>query len=92
MALSIGVAPETAKLLSYASGVAEILLAICIMKFGNKAWPLQLSMALMAGLLAFALIFAPYLALGAFNPVTTNLCVFVLAWIGLKLSPTAAQR
>ncbi len=88
MALSIGVSPATATNLSYLGGAAELVMAGCVLWFARKTWPLWLTIALMAGLLAFVLIFTPYLLKGAFNPVTTNLCVVALCVVCLRLQRT----
>ena len=62
----------------------RLLLGCLFSFFWRSRWPLQLTMFAMVALLLFVAFFVPELLLGAFNPVTTNLAVIVLSWIGLK--------
>ncbi len=66
-------------------GIAEIVIALCMLVFWRQRWPLWLTLAAMPVLLAFVLLVQPQLALGAFNPVTTNVATMALAWLALQL-------
>ena len=84
MNMALGLSVEQAHTLAYVAGAGEVAFGVLILILWKRRWPLLFSAAAMLGLLMFALMFAPALAVGAFNPVTTNLCVFVLSVVSLQ--------
>lgn len=82
---ALGLSVVEAHNLALASGVAEAAFGLSILLFWNHRWPLLITAASMVGLLLFAALSLPSLLLAAFNPLTTNLCVFVLAIVALRL-------
>ena len=93
MNLALGISPENAVLFSRVAGVVEIAIGACVLILWRRAWPLHLTVVLMLGLLGFVAVVTPELLFGAFNPVTINACVIVLAWVALRaLDDQAAQR
>ena len=84
MNMSLGLSIEHAELLARVGGVSEILFSAAVFLFWTRRWPLVVSAGGMIVLLIFSLLAAPNLAMGAFNPVTTNLCVLVLSLVALK--------
>lgn len=86
MNMALGLSAEQAHTLAYVAGAGEVAFGILVLGLWRSRWPLLLSAASMIGLLLFTLVFAPDLAAGAFNPVTTNLCVFVLSMVSYRMS------
>ena len=79
MNMALGLNIDQAHTLAYFAGAGEVAFGVLILLLWKARWPLVFSAGAMLGLLLFTLVFAPELAVGAFNPVTTNLCVFVLS-------------
>lgn len=65
------------------AGVAEIVLALCILLLRRSRWPLLLAAFSLLALLLDVALFAPELLLGAFNPVSTNVAALALCAIAL---------
>ncbi|MEZ5460368.1 DoxX-like family protein [Dokdonella sp.] len=82
---ALGFSRELAVPLSMSAGVIEILFGLIVLVLWRRAWPLMVTAAAMLGLLAVAAFAVPKLLAGAFNPVTTNLCVLALCAVALKL-------
>lgn len=82
---ALGLSGSAAIQLADAAGIGEILFAAVVLIVRDREWPLWLTMAAMAGLLAYAAWSAPILLGAAFNPVTTNACVAALAAAALLL-------
>ena len=87
MNLALGISVEAATRVSYVAGGFELLLGLAILALPRQRWPLQLTIVLMLALLAYAAWAVPRLLVGAFNPVTINLCVAALAWLALLQMP-----
>lgn len=85
MNMAMGLSPLNASRLAVLGGVLEILFALLILLCWRQRWPLQLTVAAMVALLVFAAVAQPALLAGAFNPLTTNLAVLVLAVLALPL-------
>lgn len=86
MNLALGLSEQGARQLAYGAGIGELLMAAVLIACWRRRWPLMLSAAAMIGLLAYVLVLTPQLALGAFNPVTTNLALLSLSLIALSAS------
>ncbi|WP_299591193.1 DoxX-like family protein [uncultured Microbulbifer sp.] len=84
MNMALGLTVKDAELLARFGGVSEVLLSVAVILFWKQRWPLVLTAAAMVALLMYALVAVPELAMGAFNPVTTNLCVLVLSLVALN--------
>lgn len=82
---SFGLSLESATRLAMAAGAIEIVFGVLILILWRQAWPLMATAIAMPCLLAMVAVSAPALLAGAFNPVSTNLCVFALAVVALKL-------
>jgi hypothetical protein len=85
MNMAAGFNESQAITVAYVGGVGEIMFGLMMLILWRQRWPLLLSAALMVGLLFFAITFYPILALSAFNPVTTNICVFCLSIVAYRL-------
>ena len=92
MNLALGLSLENAVLLSRVAGVGELIMAVLVLVLWRHHWPLFLTIALMVLLLACASVAVPHLLIGAFNPVTINVCVITLALIGLKSKVEAQEK
>lgn len=77
-----GATPAMAATLVSVAGAAEIGLGLLMLLAWRQRWPLLLTIALMVAALAGALRYTPELVVAAFNPVSLNLAVIVLAAIG----------
>ena len=86
MNLALGVSTAVATQISMVAGVTEIVIGVCVLLV-RRAWPLWLTLLLMAGLLGYVMIFTPQFLGAAFNPVTINVAMAGLAWIVLLLEP-----
>lgn len=84
MNMSVGLSIEHAELLAKVGGVSEILFSVAVVLFWTQRWPLVFTAVGMIILLIFSLLAVPNLAMGAFNPVTTNLCVLILSLVALR--------
>lgn len=67
-----------------AAGIAEVLLAVLIVGFWKKPWPLYGAALALAGLLGATLIFAPEISVAAFNPISLSVTTLALVWIALQ--------
>ena len=85
MNMALGFSPGDAHRLSLAAGVVEVVFGVVVLVCWRQRWPLWASNVAMMALLIFTAIVQPSLMSGAFNPVTTNLCVFALGVITLEL-------
>jgi hypothetical protein len=84
MNMALGMSHAEAVNAAQLAGIAEIVMALCMLVFWRQRWPLWLTLAAMPVLLGFALLVQPQLAFGAFNPVTTNVATMALAWLALQ--------
>lgn len=84
LALALGVDTETARMMSYAAGVGEMLLGGCVLALRHQRWPLHLTLVLMLVLLAYCIAAAPAVLTAPFNPVALNGCMAALALIALR--------
>ncbi len=82
---AFGLTGNAAVHLAYAAGTCEIIFAVVVLRVRHREWPLWLTIAAMVGLLMFAAWSAPSLLSGAFNPVSTNVCVAALSGVALLL-------
>ena len=85
--LSLWLAPYvhvSQPLITKSAGIAEIVFGVMVLLLPNQRWLLVLAMFALAGLLAMSVYLMPSLAMGAFNPVTTNVAGMALAWISYK--------
>ncbi|MGJ8670322.1 MAG: DoxX-like family protein [Oceanococcus sp.] len=92
MNMSLGLSLESATQLSVVAGAFEVLFAVIVLTLWRHRWPLIFTVASMVGLLVFVVVWSPALLVGAFNPVTTNLCVLALAMVALKEHKTGASE
>ena len=91
MNMSLGLSHENAVLVSTVAGVLEVLFGAVVLVLWRQRWPLVVTAVAMVGLLIFVAVSVPTLLSGAFNPVTTNLCVLALAIVALKLEEGAVR-
>ena len=83
MIAALGVPPEQQATIAYLAGAAEVALGLCIVLVRRRAWPHVISVASLAGLLAFVVLFTPAYLRGAFNAVATNVAVLALSVIAI---------
>jgi len=83
MLLEAGVSESWIRPVTMIIGSAELLFGLVFVPFASRRWPWLLTIALMAIATVGVLVSAPSRALAAFNPVTLNLLVAVVAAIGL---------
>jgi hypothetical protein len=77
-----------------ALGIAELLLAVVLLRFWCRGWPAVLSLFLMLAATASVAVTSPRYLGAAFNPVTLNVCVAALAildLLSLKDLPSASR-
>ena len=86
MNLALGVSATVAWQISMVAGVVEIAIGLCVLLV-RRAWPLWLTLVLMAGLLGYVALLTPQLMSAAFNPVTINVAMAGLAWMVLLIEP-----
>lgn len=67
-----------------AAGAGEVLLAIFLLTFWNKTWPLHFAAFALLGLIAATVLFAPNIMVAAFNPVSLTVTTLALVWIALQ--------
>lgn len=84
MNISLGLSHASAVQLSMFAGVFEVVFGVVVVVLWKQLWPLVCTAAFMVALLLFVAIWSPSLLAGAFNPVTTNLCVLALAMVAIK--------
>ena len=70
------------------AGVAEVALALMIVVFWQRAWPLYLAALALAFLMAATLVFVPAISVAAFNPVSLTVTTLALTWVGLRPEQT----
>ena len=87
MSMAIGLSQQDAVRLGIAAGAAEIVFAVTLLAFWRHRWPLVISAVSMICLLIFVAVSVPTFLSGAFNAVTTNLCVLALSVVALRLRP-----
>ena len=83
MSGAFGIPPDLQAPASYAAGVAELLLGVCILLVQRRAWPQLVSAVATAVLLGFVAIYAPSYLSGAFNPVVMNAASIALSIVAL---------
>ena len=70
------------------AGVAEVALALMIVVFWQRAWPLYLAALALVFLMVATLVFVPAISVAAFNPVSLTVTTLALTWIGLRPEQT----
>ncbi len=68
----------------YAGAGFDLLIALLIVLFRQRRWPILLAGAALIALLANVALFSPQLLVEAFNPVTLNIAGLVLCVIALQ--------
>jgi hypothetical protein len=77
-----------------AFGLAEVILAVVLLLFGNRRWPAVVCLALMVAATIGVAAFSPRYLGAAFNPVSLNASVAALALVDLLVHadvPSAAR-
>jgi hypothetical protein len=93
MNMALGLSHEQAVHLAYVGGSLEIILGLLLFSYYRRAWPYRITILVMLGLSAFALLFAPQLVVSAFNAITINVAMSALAVIALiQLQPVSRQQ
>jgi hypothetical protein len=88
MSIAFGIPPNFQIAISYAVGVGEILLGLCILFMSYRAWPQLFSAISTAILLIFVAIYTPHYLIGAFNPVVMNIASIILSVVVLMARRT----
>jgi hypothetical protein len=83
MLLEAGVSEPWLRPVTQILGAAELLFGLAFLPLARRRWPWLLTLALMAVATVGVLVNSPSRAMAAFNPVTLNLLVAVLAAVGL---------
>jgi hypothetical protein len=83
MSSAFGIPPGAQASVSYAAGVGEVLLGLCVLLLSRRAWPQLVSAVATAVLLAFVAIYTPRYLVGAFNPVVMNAASIALSVVAL---------
>jgi uncharacterized membrane protein YphA (DoxX/SURF4 family) len=90
-----GVSAATAPIVLQGVGIAELLLAFCLLVAWRRRWPAVLVLILMSVATLTVAVFSPHFFGGAFNPATLNISVAALAMIdwltNSKQTPSAAR-
>ena len=68
------------------AGLAEVVLALLVLVFWQRKWPLHLAGLALVFLMVATLIFAPAITVAAFNPVSLSVTTAALIWIALRPS------
>jgi len=82
---------EHAQLVAQVGGLLELGIALLLVIFYRAKWPVYLAIASLGLLLLDVAFMTPHLLAEAFNPVTTNLAGFALAFITLRLTNLTNQ-
>jgi hypothetical protein len=82
-----GVAQQVVSAVIATLGIAELLLAACLLVFWHRRWPLVICLALMVVATIGLGISSPRYFAGAFNPASLNLAVACLTVIDLIVLP-----
>jgi hypothetical protein len=93
MSSAFGIPPTFQASISYAAGVAEVLLGICVLLLPRRAWPQLISAVATAVLLVFVAIYTPPYLFGAFNPVVMNvasIALSIVAMLALRTEQSSA--
>ncbi len=83
MLTDVGVPTDLARTLTLLAGVFEIAFAVVLVRFRKERWPWLVSIALMAIATLGAPIGMPQAIGAAFNPITLNVQVAALSFLGL---------
>lgn len=78
----------------FAIGVAEVCLGLAVLVLWRQRWPLWLTLLAMTVATMVVAFYSPAFLTAAFNPITLNIAVAVLAVVGLltaKFTPTATN-
>lgn len=89
---SLGFSNEISYFIIRVIGVSEIVFGLAFIVYYRVRIVILLSIAGLAGLLLYVAIFQPYLLIGAFNPVTTNIPLIGLCFILLSSLKAQGQR
>lgn len=92
MSAAFGIPAAWQAPVSYAAGIAEVLMGLLILLFRRQAWPQQMSAVVTLGLLGFVVIYAPQYLGGAFNPVVMNLGSVALSVVALSAQASIEGR
>lgn len=84
--LDAGFAIETARLLTFAAGVSEVVFGLLVLCFARRRWPWVFTILGMLVATVGVLISSPSFVSAAFGPVSINLQLIALAVIGLLTS------
>ena len=82
-----GIAASQVHAVTFAAGVLEIAFGIILVFLWRQCWPLYLTIAAMIIAILTVGICSPMFLTAAFNPVTLNFAVAVLALVALLLHP-----
>jgi hypothetical protein len=83
MSEAFGIGLERQAFVSYAAGVCELLMGMCILLAHRHAWPQWVSAVATAALLGFVAIYSPSHLIGAFNPVVMNSASMALSVVAV---------
>jgi hypothetical protein len=83
MSSAFGIAPSLQAPVSYAAGVGEVLIGLCVLLLPRRPWPQLVSAVATAVLLVFVAIYTPRYLIGAFNPVVMNVASIALSIVAL---------
>lgn len=83
MSSAFGIAPSLQASASYAAGVGEVLLGLCVLLLPRRVWPQLVSAVATAVLLVFVAVYTPRYLFGAFNPVVMNVASIALSMVAL---------
>lgn len=89
--LAMGIDQSTADIIVAASGYGEIAFGLLIIVLGKARWPYYLTIIGMSGLLLGVFFTSPELTLEAFNPVTLNILMIMMAVIAILSSHRSSQ-
>lgn len=92
--LGHGFSRTNAEVILTTTMVIEVVMAIGLLAMARKAWPWLVTLVAMPVLGLFAVITDPTSAIALFNPVTLNILMAAIAWIGLiirKDAPSASH-
>jgi uncharacterized membrane protein YphA (DoxX/SURF4 family) len=90
----IGTPPESLQTAATVAGVGEVLFALLLVVLWRHSWPLWVTLVLMLVGIPVVAISAPAYLTAAFNPLTLNLAIAVLALIAIisgRDLPTATR-
>ncbi len=81
--VAVGFSERSARLVVIGAGWAELAIGMALLLWWRARWPLWLTLVAMPIALAGVMVYTPWLLKAAFNPVSLNVSMFVLATITL---------